>query len=67
MSASPTESQRTVEVPSRRFGKYLIRSRLGSGGMAEVFLAEAVDEKGESLNVALKLMRKGMDEASFND
>lgn len=35
--------------------------------MAEVFLAEAVDEKGEHLNVALKLMRKGMDEAQFND
>lgn len=35
--------------------------------MAEVFLAEAVDEQGETLNVALKLMRKGMDEASFND
>ncbi len=54
-------------MPSRRFGKYLIRSRLGAGGMAEVFLAEAVDEKGDHLNVALKLMRKGMSEASFND
>ncbi len=67
MSTAPTASARTVEVPSRRFGKYLIRSRLGAGGMAEVFLAEAVDEKGEQLNVALKLMRKGMSEANFHD
>ncbi len=67
MSTSPSESARTVEVPSRRFGKYIIRSRLGAGGMAEVFLAEAIDEKGDHLNVALKLMRKGMSEANFHD
>ena len=67
-STAPLDpSQRTVEVPSRRFGKYLIRSRLGAGGMAEVFLAEAIDEKGDQVNVALKLMRKGMSEATFND
>jgi eukaryotic-like serine/threonine-protein kinase len=65
--SSPSGSHRTVEVPSRRFGKYVIRSRLGSGGMAEVFLAEAVDEKGDHLNVALKLMRAGMSEANFHD
>lgn len=35
--------------------------------MAEVFLAEAIDEKGEQINVALKLMRKGMSEDTFND
>ncbi len=35
--------------------------------MAEVFLAEAIDEKGDHLNVALKLMRKGMSEANFHD
>ena len=58
---------RTVVVPSRRFGKYTVRSRLGSGGMAEVFLAEAIDEQGEQVHVALKLMRKGMSEETFND
>lgn len=35
--------------------------------MAEVFLAEAVDEKGEQLNVALKLLRKGQSEEAFAD
>jgi len=35
--------------------------------MAEVFLAEAVDEKGDQLNVALKLMRKGVPEDKFAD
>lgn len=59
--------QKAVEVPSQRFGKYVVRSRLGAGGMAEVFLAEAVDERGEQLNVALKLMRKGTAEEKFAD
>lgn len=35
--------------------------------MAEVFLAEAIDEQGDALNVALKLMRAGMSESTFND
>ncbi len=64
MAGSPVQA---VEVPSRRFGRYIIRSRLGQGGMAEVFLAEAVDDKGDQLNVALKLMRKGMPEDKFAD
>src|SRR4051812_18552452 len=59
--------QRPIEVPSRRFGKYLIRSRLGAGGMAEVFLAEAIDEHGDQVNVALKLMRKGASAENFHD
>jgi eukaryotic-like serine/threonine-protein kinase len=53
-------------VPSRRFGKYVIRSRVGTGGMAEVFLAEAVDSDGYQLDVALKLMKKGMDAEAFH-
>ncbi|MBE2247936.1 MAG: serine/threonine protein kinase [Myxococcus sp.] len=64
MAGSPVQA---VEVPSRRFGRYIIRSRLGQGGMAEVFLAEAVDEQGDQLNVALKLMRKGVPEDKFAD
>jgi serine/threonine-protein kinase len=58
---------KTIEVPSRRYGKYIVRSRLGTGGMAEVFLAEAIDETGHQLNIALKLMRKGISEEQFAD
>ena len=58
---------RTVEVPSRRFGKYLVRSRLGQGGQAEVFLGEAVDTNGDVIKVALKLMRPGAAEEKFAD
>lgn len=58
---------KTVEVPSRRFGKYLVRSRIGQGGQAEVFLAEAVDPNGDVIKVALKLMRPGAAEEKFAD
>jgi serine/threonine-protein kinase len=54
-------------VPSGRYGRYLIRSRLGQGGMAEVFLAEATDERGDQVNIALKLMKKGITEEQFAD
>jgi serine/threonine-protein kinase len=54
-------------VPSRRFGRYLIRHRVGTGGMAEVFLAEAVDTDGNVIDVALKLMKKGMNAEAFHD
>ncbi|HEY0096417.1 MAG TPA: serine/threonine-protein kinase [Archangium sp.] len=60
-------ASKTVEIPSRRFGRYVLRSRLGSGGMAEVLLAEAHDEKGEPFQVALKLMRKDVTAESFAD
>lgn len=56
-----------IEVPSRRFGKYLVKSRIGAGGMAEVFLAEATDESGHAVHVALKLMRQGFSEEQFAD
>lgn len=56
-----------MEIPSRRFGRYVLRSRLGSGGMAEVLLAEARDEKGAPFKVALKLMRKGVSAEAFAD
>ena len=64
---SAPSAQKPIEVPSRRFAKYTIRSRLGQGGMAEVFLAEAIDENGDQLNVALKLMKKGISEDQFAD
>jgi eukaryotic-like serine/threonine-protein kinase len=56
---------KAIEVPSSRFGRYMIRSRLGQGGMAEVFLAESVDERGEQVSVALKLMKKDVPEDTF--
>ena len=45
------------KVPSTRFGSYTVIRRLGEGGMAVVFLAEAIDERGEVLPVALKFMK----------
>jgi serine/threonine-protein kinase len=56
-----------IEVPSRLFGKYLVRSRVGQGGMAEVFLAEAVDANGNQVQVALKLMRPEVPEEKIAD
>lgn len=60
-------SARTVEFPSRRYGRYIIRSRVGEGGMAEVFLAEAIPPRGDKFSVALKLMRKGVPLEAFAD
>lgn len=58
---------KAIEVPSRRFGKYLVRSRVGQGGMAEVFLAEAIDERGDHVNVAIKMLKPGVPEEKFHD
>lgn len=58
---------KAIEVPSRRFGKYLVRARLGLGGQAEVFLADAVNARGEHLKVALKLARKDLGEEALTD
>ncbi|MGQ0504829.1 MAG: serine/threonine protein kinase [Myxococcaceae bacterium] len=60
-------SGKLVEIPSSLYGKYLVRSRLGAGGMAEVFLAEVVHRNGQQLNVALKLMREGVSAEAFAD
>lgn len=60
-------ADKPVEIPSRRYGTYRVRSRIGQGGMAEVFLAEAVDKCGDQVFVALKLMKKGMSEEAFAD
>lgn len=61
------EPVQPIEVPSRLYGKYIVRGRLGAGGMAEVFLAEAIDDQGELVQVALKLMRPGVPEDKIAD
>ncbi len=67
MSPAGLEAIKAIEVPSRRFGTYTLRSRIGHGGQAEVFLAEAIDEHGEHVNVALKLAKTGDGEAKLAD
>jgi len=56
---------RIIEIPSHRYGLYRVRSRLGVGGMAEVFLAEIREPDGSPAPVALKLMREGQDAGAF--
>ena len=46
--------------PPERIGAYRVLSRLGRGGMGEVFLAERADGLFEQ-RVAIKLLRRGMD------
>ncbi|MBS2028766.1 MAG: serine/threonine protein kinase [Deltaproteobacteria bacterium] len=44
------------EIPSRRYGKYVLRGKIGEGGMAEIFRADVVE--GDILTtVALKLLK----------
>ncbi len=49
--------EQPIHIPSGRFGRYALRSRVGQGGMAEVYRAEVVDDLGELRTVALKLLR----------
>ncbi|MDF1563577.1 MAG: serine/threonine-protein kinase [Deltaproteobacteria bacterium] len=49
-------------IASRRFGQYQLATRVGEGGMAEIFRAEYVDERGELRTAILKLLQKGADE-----
>ncbi|MBN1210681.1 MAG: serine/threonine protein kinase [Myxococcaceae bacterium] len=58
---------KTVEIPSRRYGRFVVRSRLGEGGMAEVFLADAIPARGDTFPVALKLARKDAPPEAFAD
>jgi serine/threonine-protein kinase len=44
------------EIPSRRYGRYYLRAKIGEGGMAEIFRADVV-ESGVMSTVALKLLK----------
>ena len=44
------------EIPSRRYGRYFLRQKIGEGGMAEIYRADVVD-KGVMSTVALKLLK----------
>jgi eukaryotic-like serine/threonine-protein kinase len=44
------------EIPSRRFGRYILREKIGEGGMAEIFRADVIE--GDLLStVAPKLLK----------
>lgn len=45
------------KLPSRRFGEYTLLRKIGEGGMATVYLAEAVDERADLVRAAIKLMK----------
>jgi hypothetical protein len=48
------------EAPASQLGRYSIVRRLGSGGMAEVYLARVSGEAGFEKDVALKIMHKNL-------
>ena len=49
-----------LRMEGKRIGPYRVLSRLGTGGMGAVYLAERADGQFEQ-EVALKLIRRGMD------
>lgn len=59
-----TPESKHIEVTSRRYGHYVVSRRLGHGGQAEVFYAEA--RQGE-VRAALKLARPGAPEDALAD
>jgi serine/threonine protein kinase len=52
----------TPEIPSRRFGSWRLRHKLGEGGMAVVFLAESRGGPGQPVQAALKFMKPRVQE-----
>jgi hypothetical protein len=60
-SANPTPS--VLMGPGAQFGRYSLVKRLGSGGMAEVYLARLDGEAGFEKQLALKIMHRDL--ASF--
>lgn len=64
MTTPEAKAPANIEVPSRRFGHYVVSRRLGQGGQAEVFYAEA--QHGE-VRAALKLARPGAPKDALAD
>jgi serine/threonine-protein kinase len=61
--AALSETDEGLLLPSR-IGPYLVRGTIGRGGMGTVLLAERADGEFEQ-QVALKLVKKGMDSAEI--
>lgn len=57
-AAQRTETVGTLQSPER-VGKYLIRQKIGEGGMGSVYLAE--QRQPVRRDVAIKLIKRGMD------
>jgi eukaryotic-like serine/threonine-protein kinase len=46
-----------VLTPGTQFGRYIVKRKLAEGGMAEIYLAQAMGAEGFSKDVVLKLVR----------
>jgi len=57
-TAETCEREAPLQFEGQRLGKYRIVSRIGSGGMGEVYLAERDDQEYQQ-RVAIKLVRSG--------
>jgi serine/threonine-protein kinase len=63
--AGEDEAQEAAEAPPpERVGPYRLGSRLGGGGMGEVYLGEREDGRAGQ-RVAVKLLKRGMDSAQI--
>src|SRR5580658_3822364 len=51
------------EIPSRKYGRYFLRQKIGEGGMAEIYRADIVDQ-GVMSTVALKLLKPNQPQRS---
>jgi serine/threonine protein kinase len=54
-------------MPGTRAGKYVLKHRLATGGMAEVWVAEIVGASGFNMPVAIKFIRDDLDHPKFDE
>ena len=66
MARSPVDDTLTMAAPAvaagTPLGRYVLESRLGGGGMAEVYRARAVGAAGFAVPVAIKWVKPGVAE-----